>query len=75
MATRLNITMDDTVYARIKKEAPPKKISAFITAAVRAKLDPDKKTLDAAYKAARKERWRQGVGADWSALDLEGWPE
>lgn len=30
MSVRLNITMDDDVYARLKKEVPPKKLSAFM---------------------------------------------
>ena len=29
MSVRLNITMDDDVYARLKKEVPPKKLSAL----------------------------------------------
>ena len=37
MSVRLNITVDDDVYARLKKEVPPKKLSAFITGAVRAR--------------------------------------
>jgi hypothetical protein len=48
--------MDDDVYARLKKEVPPKKLSAFIAGAVRAKLRPDAKTLNAAYQAASKEQ-------------------
>lgn len=40
MAVRLNITMDDDVYARLKKQVPPKKPSSFISAAVQAKLLP-----------------------------------
>ena len=35
MSVRLNITMDDDVYARLKKEMPPKKLSAFIAGAVK----------------------------------------
>lgn len=72
---RLNITMDEKVYTRLKKEVPPKKISAFINAAVRAKLLPDKKTLDTAYQAARKERWRKNLAEDWKHTDVEGWPK
>jgi hypothetical protein len=53
--------MDDDVYERLKKEVPPRKLSAFITEAVRAKLQPESKSLDAAYRAARKERWRAGL--------------
>ena len=75
MSVRLNITMDDDVYARLKKEVPPKKLSAFIAGAVRAKLHPDAKALNAAYQAARKERWRTNLDEDWKHIDDEGWPK
>jgi Arc/MetJ family transcription regulator len=75
MAVRLNITMDDDIYARLKKEVPPKKLSAFISSAVRAKLHPDTKSLDTAYRAARKERWRNQLEDDWRSMENEGWPE
>ncbi len=65
MFVRLNITMDDDVHARLKKEVPPKKLSAFITAAVQSRLHPAVKTLDAAYRAARKEGWRKQLEDDW----------
>jgi predicted CopG family antitoxin len=74
MSVRLNITMDDDVYERLKKEVPPKKLSAFISGAVRAKLHPDTKTLDAAYRAASKEQWRTSLAEDWKHIDDEGWP-
>lgn len=69
MAVRLNITMDDDVYARLKKEVPPKKLSAFIAEAVRAKLRPDARTLNAAYQSASKEQWRAGLAEDWKHID------
>lgn len=75
MTVRLNITMDETVYARLKKDVRPKRLSAFINEAVRAKLRPDRRTLDAAYRAASKERWRRRLADDWSRTDTEGWPE
>jgi len=75
MAVRLNITMDEDIYARLKQEVPPKKISAFISSAVRAKLHPDTKTLDAAYRAARKEPWRKQLEDDWKSTEGEGWPK
>jgi hypothetical protein len=75
MSVRLNITMDDDVYARLKKEVPPKKLSAFISRAVRAKLHPDAKALNAAYQAASKERWRTSFDEDWKHIDVEGWPK
>jgi Arc/MetJ family transcription regulator len=75
MSVRLNITMDDDVYTRLKKEVPPKKLSAFISAAVRAKLHPDTRTLNEAYRAARKERWRNELQEVWKYTDDEGWPK
>lgn len=75
MSVRLNITMDDDVYARLKKQQPAKKLSAFITEAVRAKLHPDARELSAAYKAASKERWRKAVSKDWEQTEGEAWPK
>lgn len=75
MPVRLNITMEEDLYRRLKKELPPKGISAFIAEAVRARLRPDRRTLEAAYKAAARERWRRGVSADWRATEGEAWPD
>ena len=75
MPVRLNITMDEDLYRRLKAELPAKGISAFINEAVRARLYPDRSTLDAAYRAARKERWREDVDADWRPTETEKWPE
>ena len=74
MPVRLNITMDEETYRRLKRDLPPKRISAFITAAVRARLRPDQRTLDAAYRAANQETFRHELAADWDAVDTEGWP-
>lgn len=73
MAVRLNIVMDDVLYTQLKRELPPKGISRFINDAVRAYLDPDRSTLDAAYKAARKESWRTRLANEWSVAETEGW--
>ena len=75
MTVRLNITMDEAVYERLKKEVRPKRISAFINEAVRAKLRPDRQALDEAYKAASKERWRRRLTGNWIRTDTEWWPE
>jgi hypothetical protein len=74
MPVRLNITMDEGIYRRLKKELPAKRISSFIEAAVRARLHPDRRALDAAYKAASKERWRREVAQEWAVTETEGWP-
>jgi len=75
MPVRLNIIMEETVYKRLKQQVPAKRMSAFINEAVRMKLRPDKKDLDAAYKAARREAWRRTLSEDWTATETEGWPE
>jgi len=75
MTVRLNITMDEDLYYRLKKELPPKGISSFINKAVRARIHPDRRTLDAAYKAASTEHWRRSLVREWSPTEIEGWPE
>jgi hypothetical protein len=75
MPVRLNITMEEDLYKRLKNELPPKGISAFINKAVRARLRPDRRTLDAAYRAASRERWRRHVAEDWRHTETEGWPQ
>ena len=75
MPVRLNITMDEDLYRRLKRELPPKKISAFIEDAARARLYPDRDVLDAAYQAARKEKWREELASEWAVTETEGWPE
>jgi len=75
MPVRLNILIEEQVYKRLKKQVPAKKMSAFINEAVRTKLRPDKTALDAAYKAARMETWRNSLSEDWAFTEAEGWPE
>jgi hypothetical protein len=41
---------------------------------MRARLAPDRRTLDRAYKAARKEKWRRQLTTEWVSLGGEGWP-
>ncbi len=75
MSVRLNITMDEDLYRRLKRELPSKGISSFINKAVRARIHPDRETLDAAYKAASREPWRRELGREWRPTETEGWPE
>jgi hypothetical protein len=75
MPIRLNITIDNDVHERLKRELPAKGISRFINEAVRARLRPSRDALDDAYQAAAKERWRQSDAREWNATDTEGWPE
>lgn len=74
MPVRLNITIDEDVYERLKNELPPKGISRFISDAVRARLRPGREELDRAYRAAAREGWRKAEADDWGAIDTEDWP-
>ena len=71
----LNIILDEDLYRRIKRLLPPKRLSAFINEALRARLSPDVKTLDAAYRAASREKWRQRLRREWESTEIEDWPE
>jgi hypothetical protein len=64
MSVGVNGSIDDAMYARLKKEVP-----------VRAKLHPDAKMLDSAYQAASKERWGESLDRSWKDFDAEGWPK
>jgi hypothetical protein len=74
MPVRLNITIDEDVHRRLKRQLPPKGISRFINDAVRARLRPGREELDKSYQAARREAWRQREADDWNATDVEDWP-
>jgi post-segregation antitoxin (ccd killing protein) len=74
MAVRLNITIDEDVHERLKRDLPAKGISRFINAAIRARLRPSREALDEAYRATARERWRRSEARAWSASDVEDWP-
>ncbi|MBY0496466.1 MAG: hypothetical protein K2Y23_19845 [Cyanobacteria bacterium] len=75
MPVRLNITIDEDVHERLKRELPAKGISRFINDAVRARLRPSREILDEAYQTASRESWRRSEARDWESTDTEGWPE
>ena len=75
MAVRLNITMGEDLFDRLKRATPPKRMSAFIAQAVKEKLRPGKAELDAAYKDASSETWRKRLAADWRSTEIEEWPD
>ena len=74
MSVRLNITIDEDVHERLKRELPAKGISRFINDAVRARLRPSSQALGEAYQAAAREPWRRADADDWEVTDVEDWP-
>ena len=75
MPVRLNITIDEDVHERLKRDLPPKGISRFINDAIRARLRPSREEFDEAYRAASREKWRRTEAQDWAATEVEDWPE
>lgn len=71
----LNITLDESLYRRLKARAAPKRLSAFIADALKAKMGPARDELDAAYRAASCEPWRRRLADEWRATETEAWPE
>ena len=75
----LNITIDEELYERLKTAAPSKKMSAWIAAAIQAKLRPSHEELARGYQESEQERASdpelRALVADWSAFDGEGWPD
>ena len=74
MRVRLNITIDADVYRQLKSKLPPKRLSAFINAAVRVRLGPNRAALDQAYQAASREVWRRELADVWVTTETEQWP-
>jgi hypothetical protein len=74
MPVRLNITIDEDVHDRLKRELPAKGISRFINEAIRARFRPSREALATAYKAAAREPWRKAESRDWRVTEVEGWP-
>jgi hypothetical protein len=74
MPVRLNITIDEDVHDRLKRELPAKGISRFINEAIRARFRPSRGALAEAYKAAARESWRKAESRDWRITEVEDWP-
>ncbi len=75
MPVRLNITIDEAVHERLKRDLPPRGISRFINDAIRARLRPSREQLDTAYRATAREKWRRVEARDWAAIEVQDWPE
>lgn len=63
---RLNISMDEQLYLKLKKMAGPRKISHFIAEAVMEKLHLREDALYQQYLEASQDLARKELEADWS---------
>lgn len=73
---RTTIVLDDTVYEKLKKSIPQRKISSFINQLIREKFaDAEEnalvKKMKEGYLNTRKDR--KELEKDWDRILAEGW--
>lgn len=71
MPVRLNVTIDEDVHERLKRELLAKGISRSSNDAIRARLRTTRERLDAPYAAAARERRRRAEARDRPVSDIE----
>jgi len=75
---RMNISIDKDLAINLKKATSPRKRSAFISSAIRQKLEQLKKQeleqlLEEGYKNRHKES--MDLSGEFADVDLENWDE
>jgi predicted transcriptional regulator len=78
LLVKTTVYLDDELAQRLKELVPPRKLNRFINEAVADKAEQlEEERLNAllreGYLATRDED--PELIADWSTLDVEGWPE
>lgn len=73
---RTTIVLDDTVYEKLKKSIPQRKISSFINQLIREKFANAEenvlvKKMKEGYLNTRKDR--KELEKDWDRILAEGW--
>ena len=69
----MSITINEDLYRLLKKTAGPRRMSSFISAALRDRLRQHSKSLETEYRAAERDRRRAQVLADWAVTETESW--
>ena len=67
----ISITIEESIYKRLKKLIPPGKISKFISQAIKHELECQDDILLKAYKEAYSDKSRLKALEEWSILDGE----
>ena len=73
MSRTMSVSIDETLYHQLKRNAGPRGMSRFIAEALREKLHGGSDHLRREYVAAGKDKARREVLRDWDSLDAEGW--
>ena len=69
----MSITIDEQLYAVLKKTAGPRGMSRFIVCALKDKLRGSRKSLYREYLSAKEGKVRESVLRDWDTTEIEGW--
>lgn len=69
----VTFNMPGELHSHLKVFVGPKKMSQFVTQAVREKLEKEELSLRSAYRSAAKDIERVKECAEWDSLDGEGW--
>jgi hypothetical protein len=66
----MSISIDESLHYKLKHNVPAKKISMFVSQAIKKELDAVESELRAAYTEAEQDSARQKELKDWDAIDV-----
>ena len=69
MSRTMSVSIDETLYHQLKRNAGPRAMSRFIAEALREKLHGGSYHLRREYVAAGKDKARREALRDWDSLD------
>ncbi|MDR0774782.1 MAG: hypothetical protein LBE72_05745 [Rickettsia sp.] len=65
----MSISLNETLYDKLKYMIPSKKISNFVSNAIAKELEKKELELTLAYKDAEQDNERQNLLKEWDAID------
>ncbi|WP_342267360.1 hypothetical protein [Candidatus Tisiphia endosymbiont of Empis tessellata] len=65
----MSISLNETLYDKLKYMIPSKKISNFVSNAIAKELEKKELELTLAYKYAEQDNERQNLLKEWDAID------
>jgi len=77
---RVNLTLDEDVWAKFIQLVPKRKKSRIINELLKGEVDrirrrQEEQALTAAFREAAEDQERLAVIQEWESLDAEGWKE
>ena len=65
----MSISLQESLYEKLKHTIPSKKISKFVSQAISIELEKKEKELVLAYEAAEQNTDRQEILNEWDLID------